>query len=401
MGEAPWPGLLSTEITKPHRSVGEDHGSKLAGGSQELLRSILHIGAGKCGSSSIQSFLSHHHTLMTGPELSKLAYGCLSKNGLKTDLRIERNLNRQVSGYISSPSVAKISQFSQQQRSSIQDSVTRHPDDLIFSCEGWLGALCQPAMFNMVLELVAPQHSNRDVELIAFVRPPVKWINSAWWQWGVWNHNSDFEGWLKTAIESVQWFNLLSQAMNFPSVKRLTVEPVHQDVVKQLIRIVDIRECEHVRTSSNQSLPAEALQLFVQHRQHRQNAHSSFNDFLIGHAIRSNASQYSPTPWVLRPQDISRILEATHDSNCKLLELMDEENRCRVREDHHWWDAGAYTHLKNIDPYLHLDPAQASPYLLASDLFTSLEVAVEIMRSRGLLQAYLDALAKAQRPDRD
>jgi hypothetical protein len=330
--------------------------------------------------------------------MSKLAYACLSKSGLKTDARIEKNLNRQVSGYISSPSVAKISLFSQQQKSSIQESVSRYPGDLIFSCEGWLGALGQPSLFNRVIELVAPQHSNRDTELIAFVRPPVKWINSAWWQWGAWNHNSDFESWLKTAIKSTQWFNPLSQAMNFPSVKNLTVEPVHQDVVRQLVEILDIRECEHFRSPSNQSLPAEALQLFVQHRKHRPNSSSSFNDFLMGHAIRSSASQYSPTPWVLSRQNISRILEETYDSNCQLLELMDERNRHKVREDHHWWNIDAYAHLKNADPYLHLDPEQASPYQLASDLFTSLGVAVEILRSTGLLRSYLDALAETQEP---
>lgn len=362
------------------------------------MRSILHIGAGKCGSSSIQSFLSHHRTLKIGASGSNLDYACLSRSGLKTGTRIEKNLNRQVSGYISSPSIAKISQFSQKQIESIQDSVTAHSDDLIFSCESWLGLLSRPALFNRVLALVAPERSNRDVELIAFVRPPVKWINSAWWQWGVWNHDEDFDGWLETAIRSVQWFRPLSQAMNFPSIKRLTVEPIDTDVVRQLIQILDIRECDYTYATTNQSLPAEALQLFIQHRKHRPDPSSSFNDFLIGHTTRLSASQYSSTPWVLNREKISRILEATHDSNCQLLDLMDEKNRRRVREDHQWWSMDAYADLEEVDPYLHLDPAQASSFLLASDLFTSLGVAVEILRSTGLVQRYLDALAEVKKP---
>jgi len=359
------------------------------------LRSVLHIGAGKCGSSSIQSFLSHHPSLKTGPFHSKLTYACLSKNGLKTESKIERNLKRQVSGYVSSPGVAKLSHFAPRRKSAIKDLVAAHPDDLIFSCEGWLQALRQPDAFNLILDLVAPQESQRNVELIAFVRPPVKWINSAWWQWGAWE-NSDFESWLETSLGAVQWFRYLSQAKDFPSVTSLTVEPIYQNVVHQLIDILDIQEIDHVNTPTNQSLPTEVLELFSLHRQHRPSAHVSFNDFLVGHVIASNTNQYNPTPWVLSPQHIRRILEATHDSNHQLLELMDEPSKQRILNDPHWWQEDAYSHLNNAPPFPQPNSTQASPYLLASDLLTSLGKAIEIFKSKGLLQSYLDSLADAQ-----
>jgi hypothetical protein len=359
------------------------------------LRSILHIGADKCGSSSIQAFLSRHHSLKTGPTRSQLNYACISKNGLKTDTRIEKNLKRSISGYLNSLSTSKLAQIPPQRQQSIQKAVAATPGDLIFSCEGWLRTLQQPKGFDAILELVAPPSSNRDVELIAFVRPPVKWVNSAWWQWGVWGQESDFESWLETAIGAVQWFKYLNQAKIFPKVSRLTVEPVYQDVVRQLIDILCIQDIDNLTLPTNQSLPAEALQLFSQHRKHRPNAHSSFNDFLIGHTIAANINQYSPTPWVLSRDHINRILEATYDSNCHLLKLMDETNRRRVQEDPHWWSEDAYAKYTYSPPHLNIKASQVPSYQLASDLFESLAVAVQLLRSRGLLQTYLESLSSS------
>lgn len=356
------------------------------------LRSVLHIGADKCGSSSIQSFLSHHCELTAGPNNSKLTYACLSKNGLKTSERIEKNLRKSVSGYINSLCVNKLNQIPARRLESIRDSVNSTPGDLIFSCEGWLRALSRPQSFRSVLDLVAPPGSHRDVELIAFVRAPAKWINSAWWQWGIWEPDRDFESWLDTAIGAVQWHKYLHNAYKYQSVKKLTVQPIGKDVVCQLIDILDIKDIKSLRLPSNQSLPAEALMLFAQHRQHRPNAHSSFNDFLIGHAISANANQYSRTPWVLNPSHIQRILEATQASNYQLLELMDEPSKQCVLNDPHWWTSEAYASLSPSDPIPQLDPAQSSAYQLASDLFQSLGEAVKILRARGLLKNYLEAI---------
>lgn len=286
----------------------------------------------------------------------------------------------------------KLNQIPPRRLDAIKDAVISTPSDLIFSCEGWLRALGRPQSFNSVLNLVAPPGSERDVELIAFVRAPAKWINSAWWQWGIWEENRDFDSWLETAIGAVQWHKFLHKASTFPSVKRATVQPVYQDVVSQLIDILEIRNTKNLRLPSNQSLPAEALMLFSQHRQHRPNAHSSFNDFLIGHAIASNANQYSRTPWVLSPKHIQRILEATQESNYQLLELMDAPNKQRVLDDPHWWTSEAYASLTHSDPIPHIDPDQLSAYQLASDLFHSLGEAVRILRARGLLQSYLEAI---------
>jgi len=143
---------------------------------------------------------------------------------------------------------------------------------------------------------------------------------------------------------------------------------------------------------SNQSLPAEALQLFSQHRQHRPNAKSSLNNFLIGHAIATNTNQYSPTPWVLSQEQIKRIIEATRDSNRQLLELMNETNKLRVLEDPYWWSDEAYENYRYSQPFTTTETSQILPYQLASDVFQSLGVAVQILRSKGLLPTYLQSL---------
>jgi hypothetical protein len=276
----------------------------------------------------------------------------------------------------------------------IQDAVKAISEDLIFSCEGWLRALPHQQSFNNLLNVVAPPTSGRSVELVAFVRAPVKWINSAWWQWGIWEQDVDFDQWLDTAIGAVQWFKYLGLATAYTSVSQLTVEPVDHDVVDQLIRALDIRECDNIQSSSNLSLPAEALQLFLDHRQHRPHAHASFSDFLIGHSIGLNKASYTPTPWVLNPEQIQRIIKATHNSNQQLLGLMTNPWKQKVIDDPFWWDPAAYLQLESVDPYHPVNsPAPASSQL-ASDLFRSLGEAVKILSSRGLLEEYLQALAE-------
>jgi len=188
----------------------------------------------------------------------------------------------------------------------------------------------------------------------------------------------------------------LSEASEkLPRSHEITVEPIYHDVVRQLIEILSIQDIDNLLLQSNQSLPAEALQLFSQHRQHRPNANSSLNDFLIGHAIAANTNQYSPTPWVLSQEQIKRILEATHDSNRQLLELMNETNRFRVLEDPYRWSDEAYENYQHSQPFMTAETSQIGPYQLASDLFQSLGVAVQILRSKGLLPAYLQSLTSS------
>jgi hypothetical protein len=359
------------------------------------VRTVLHIGADKCGSSSIQSFLSHNRRLKTGSLLSNLSYACLGKNGLKLGDKIEKNLKRQVSGYISSASIAKISEISKHNQQFIKSSILDISDDLIFSCEGWLRALSQAKGFNTLLDLVAPPDSNRNVEIVAFVRPPVKWINSAWWQWGIWESDGNFDAWLESAVKSVNWHKYLNQAKDFTRISRLTVEPVYQDVVRQLINILDIRGDEYFAPPSNHSLPREVLELFAKHRKHRPSSHASYSDFLIGHAIAWNTKKYTPTPWVLNRLHIRKIIDTTHDANHKLLELMDETNRKRVLNDQSWWNEDAYSHLVLADPYLEKVLDHPNSHLLASDLFSALSAAVRILRSKDLLTTYLETLAAA------
>ena len=356
------------------------------------MRSILHIGADKCGSSSIQSFLSHHRAIKIGEECTSLTYACLTPNGLKTGARIEKKLKRSIGGYVNSMGVNRILQLPEKRMGLIQDSVREISEDLIFSCEGWLRALSHQQSFTNLLNVVAPPASGRGVELVAFVRAPVKWINSAWWQWGIWGQDVDFDKWLDTAIGAVQWFKYLGQAKTYESVNQLNVEPVDGDVVRQLIRTLDIRDCDYVQSPSNQSLPAEALQLFVEHRQHRPHAHASFSDFLIGHSIASNSGCYTPTPWVLNPDHIHRIIKATNDSNHQLLELMTDPWKKKVLDDPYWWEPAAYQHTACVDPYLPMNSSTPPSSQLASDLFRSLGEAVKILSARGLMAEYLQAL---------
>jgi len=129
---------------------------------------------------------------------------------------------------------------------------------LFLSCEGWLSLFRTQSGIDRIMPLLSGG-GRREVRLAAFVRPPVKRINSAWWQWGAWENGANFDTWLESAIRACNWS---SAFRNIPEGVNLVVRPVIGDVVHQM---ADITACEIPSVSSldsNKSSSAEFLSLF-------------------------------------------------------------------------------------------------------------------------------------------
>ncbi len=278
---------ISTDPNTPTRKKGERP------------ITVAHIGAGKCGSSAIQTMFSNFPK--SGyPGGGGITYGSLTPRGLIHGPAVRKQLERSISSYVSSATTAQITKWDQKTCEKSIRQMARFPNDLLLSCEGWLSFFRTQRGADRLMLLLSGG-GRREVRLVAFVRPPVKRINSAWWQWGAWEKNVKFEKWLDGAIGACDWSTPLR---NVPEETELVVRPVLGDVVKQLC---DIAGCGMPSTdalSSNKSLSAEFLSLFLQFRDLRPTPHAADSDFLATRAVAQSQFSYRGTPWVLSPRHI-------------------------------------------------------------------------------------------------
>ncbi len=384
---------------------------------RRVRRTILHIGADKCGSTSIQAYLSRRPVLSTASGSKKLFYACLHEEGLLLGEAIQKHLGRSISASFKSRGLQPLRQLNERDRALIARQIRSCRSDLILSCEGWLRSFARRDALDLLLEILTPRGVHRAVELIAFVRPPVGWINSAWWQWGAWEWEGAFDDWLSGAIQACCWERCLEPVRSHPGIQRLQVEPVRGDVVVQLQRLlaIDVRSAvkpaataggegvgggslEVGKDRSNVSLPAEALHLYQRFRDLRPGPHTCRSDYLILPAVARNASAYRPTPWVLRPEHIERILAETRESNTRLLDLLDPTARLQMLDDPLWWHSEAYADKVASEPF---DAAAAGPLnyeQFAYDLLRQLGLAVRVLESHDLADVYQRAARAAAAP---
>jgi len=375
--------------------MGTTHAGVSAGsvasseGSRHRPVTFAHIGAGKCGSSAIQTHFSKH------PEMNYLAggiltYGALTSQGLLCGSAIRKKLNHSISGYVSSASNAQITKWNQKTYKKNIGQMARCPNDLFLSCEGWLSLFRTQSGIDRIMPLLSGG-GRREVRLAAFVRPPVKWINSAWWQWGAWEKGVDFETWLKGAIRACDWSSLLR---NIPAETELIVRPVLGDVVGQMC---DIIGCEMPQASaqiSNKSLSAEFLSLFLQFRDLRPSPHAAVSDFLATRAVAQSEFSYRGTPWVLSPEHIDLIIERTRETNLELLGFMDASDRTRIENDAAWWAADAYAGMTFSPPLGPLILPEESLANLGADIFRSYRHSMKVLARHGLLSELEEEIRK-------
>jgi hypothetical protein len=356
--------------------------------SAALKKSILHVGADKCGSSSIQSFLSQQ-PMLKDEAGQCIQYLCLHRNELIGPKAIKEKLRCSISGYIASRGLADLRKMDIKARRKVRKHVRNCEHSLIFSCEGWLRSLANEDNASFLYNLVCPPRSERTLDIIAFVRPPVKWINSAWWQWGAWSRRTNFDDWLEGAIRRACWANYLKNYPKHSSMSNILVEPMRGDVVRQLHSTLNLSNAIKFPPRSNVSLPTEALCLLLNHRHHRPNSRMSKTDFVLMKALGDNLSRYTKSPWVLQPTHVERIISGTRECNIELLDMMPDGHRAEIQNDPSWWDPSSYVNHHPVDPFSLPDPPAAQLLLMASDLLDLLSKSIHTLKSNDMLDTML------------
>lgn len=192
---------------------------------------------------------------------------------------------------------------------------------------------------------IAQGNGKRRVHLIGFVRPPVKWINSSWWQWGAWGDSVDFDRWVEGMISAARWSDICIEFLRDPSICSVRFMPVRENVVTQFAKAAMIVQTPEMNIRSNTSLPAEVLEVLLRSDRLRNGPHDCLADFVALGALKCSPFGYSPAPWILEKRHVTQIIEQTRDSVQALLPFLSANDRAAIEGDASWWSEDEYDQL--------------------------------------------------------
>jgi hypothetical protein len=293
---------------------------------------VVHIGAGKCGSSSLQHALSYAPDLRGstcgysycafGPKGRFLSGPALTAAAQATDF-----------GYVTCPTLPPDEHLPAfRSAGGHLRSLTRRGQVPILSNEGWIYASEQFDQHDVLDMLeVRPR-------VIAFIRPPLEWLNSAWWQWGAWS-GAPFERWISNAVNRADWARYLTEWKALDRVVTVEARILGPDVVSAFYSALGIRSAPP-QTRRNTALPASVLRFFQRNRAFRPGPHDSRIDFLIARHLGTSDAE---APWVIPPAIAERIMERLRPGISDIRAFLDQEDADRLDSDVRWHDPTAYS----------------------------------------------------------
>jgi hypothetical protein len=307
---------------------------------------ILHVGAAKCGSSSLQTILSNAPVIRSHGG-RRYEYVSISPAGklIRQEL-LTRAARKSPHGYcdglelqraLSNPSFArKVAAAIEDLR---QDNIVP-----ILSLESWL---TDPETFAKSDFL---RRFSLSAKVFIFVRPQVGWLNSAWWQWGAFS-DQPFACWLDSKRDVVRWADFIERWRAVPGVGSMEIFTIAMDVVKTFYEALDAAPPRKKR--KNSSLDAEALRFLQRHPDLRPE-HGSEVDFALERWLEPGATT---TPWVIPRNTIAALIDHYRANNEALCSLVPPRVASIMRANRRWWEASSYDHLTPVSP----DPIAPAP----------------------------------------
>jgi len=293
---------------------------------------ILHIGAGKCGSSALQRAMS------LSPQMSdrsgrRYLYTFYDDLGnLAGPDRVYFDALNSPWGYVSCTGLAT-SQFD-----------TRELDRMSKSFSSVMSSGYTPVLSNEAWLFGFQDFIDREILLrwgvkarvIMYVRPPIDWLNSGWWQWGVWENQSP-QDWMARNLYRVQWDQLFDRWSSVPGVFKVDMRLGTSDVVQDFSSLLslDLQSVGGV----NRSLGADLLRLMQRNRGLRPGPHDSSIDFTVSRWLQGRGP---PQPWVVSAEQARSYLSHLRNGNTRMLGLVQPEIAEKIRSDARWWDPHAY-----------------------------------------------------------
>ena len=295
-------------------------------------RLILHVGEPKCGSSALQTALSRLPDLPRA-DGGKLRYtvwnAAVGVSGLLTGEELRLSAMRSAYGYASWPNF-RADDPDPPFLPAMEKLISKGDGRTIpiASCEGWISR-------HETFARHLARWGNPPVDVVAFLRPPLEWVNAAYWQWGVW-HAPSLDAWIKRGNLPYSFGFDLEKWAAIPNV-RLRIANSRPDVIKHFSRFYGV-DLSHAEVSNASSSPA-LIGLLLRNRQFRPDGHNSSTEFVVQ---RWCPPVGGPKLWALGVRHVLALRGNSVRNRNALLNVLDVKTRVEIEADPRWMEEKPY-----------------------------------------------------------
>ncbi len=289
-------------------------------------RLILHIGARKCGSSSLQQFLSQYPVIKGEDTYRYVAF--TEQGDILAGQKLKEQANRVSARYASSQFHA-FADNPDALTEALIEVARRIPatDTVVISAEGMD---LRSELFSSTEAIVKAGFA---AEAVYFVRPQIGYFNTAWWQWNVWV-GDDLEHWIRADIARAQWNRHIRAWKSVPGVAKVEVFDAARGSVAQFCAYAGIANGRS-NIRSNKASPAALLDFLQRNREFRPHQHDPSIEFLLANHVTFTGK---PVPFVLTKELQKFIFESSQDDFREMLDEMPEARRAEFLQNPEWLD---------------------------------------------------------------
>ena len=307
------------------------------GGDQKayIHNSVLHIGAPKCGSSSIQHHLSMRPDFTSDDGERAYSYVAITRGGkLLSGRHLTRSAYSNANLYEASVATREL-QFVDQSAAALRQRLTRLTADgriAILSSEGWLHGGGRFEEMQLLEKLGLRPN------IVVYLRPPLEWFNAAWWQWGAWTGET-FDEWWPKRLNAIFWDRQLEFWDRQPRVQRIDVGLATGDVVQEFGAALG---CDWTSVERTNSSSSRLLLRFLQNHRELRPVHNPTLEFVLN---RWADWPKGRTPWIVHKGAQERIMDIFRSRLKGILRFASPATRGAIESDQRWWSTEPYKDL--------------------------------------------------------
>lgn len=291
---------------------------------------ILHVGAPKCGSSALQSALTRSPDLQDGAKRDFRYVATRYRPGLSAKgpilcygAAVQRDGIRSRFGFVSFPDLPNIAPRVMQHAI---EKIINHGLDRghipIISNEGWI---TRHAAFAEILETLG----HPPVDVVAFLRPPLEWLNASFWQWGVWS-TPNLTTWVDRSAMTYSFGLDLEAWSRIPNV-RMKVGTSKPDIVNHFATLYDVRL--EAGPTRNISSPPALIGFLLRNRRFRPHAHEPQVEFIFQRWCPNAGGR---SPWAVSAADVHRFRPTVALNIAALRRVLPPKDCDRLFADPRW-----------------------------------------------------------------
>ena len=288
---------------------------------------VLHIGGPKCGSSSLQTFLTQNPKMQTMSR-QKIEYWAIRTNEqLKNQYLFYQSQDLECS-----PIVKYVdSNFSEDEleinclHEIFRDFISVNSQDekkiFVFSSESWT-----PKFQNANKLKCTCENENFKILIYLSVRPQIDMLVPSYLQWLVWSDTPTLEETFLLLQKVADWAKQIENASALGADG--SIVRYSKDIVEDFCNTFEIDNESIQRPLEkkiNRSLPLEAITLLLRNRVLRPGVHSSEMEFLIENYLNDFDVKTESVVLRVPPELIKEIESYFQESNLRLTESLSEE----------------------------------------------------------------------------